>query len=166
MSAFVMLLEGFNDLANELAVRAESFNNTCDVHYSVTRDVREFLGLGLSEAPSEASVNKAATKKVLELFRANVAAVKYRYAHLSEVTGNQPAEPVITRSVYWPKWSHVQLMKHLSCLLYQMSEGEIPETPIYKRLDRLISAIAVSIVNHTPEYDQAAWDFGRKSKAA
>lgn len=159
MSAFIMQLEGFNDLFNELAVRAESSNRTCDVHYSITRDVLKFLGIDSYAGASEALVNSKALDRVIALFRANVEAVNYRYSHLPEVIENQPEVPLLTRNSYWPKWSPVQLLKHLQCLSYQMSEGEIPETQIYKDLDRLISAIALSIVNHTPEYDKAKWDF-------
>lgn len=159
MSSFVMLNEGFNDLFNELAVRAEHSNNVCDVHYSISRDVRSFLGIETFGNPSEALVNAKAADRVLALFKSNVEAVYQRYEHMSEEDRGYNPEPKLTRSTYWPKWSHIQLFKHLQCLHYQMSEGEIPNTATYTNLETLINAIAVSLATHTPEYDKAAWDF-------
>lgn len=164
MSAFVMLIEGFNDLANELATRAEDSNNICDLNYSVKQDIRKFLELGWHN-PSEERANKAAFETVTELFHANVEAVNQRYSHMSEEERGRYQLPVFTRSRYWPEWSPVQLLKHLTCLRYQMSEGNVPETEIYGRLSRLIADIALSIVTNTPEYSKADWDF-RESKLA
>lgn len=159
MSAFVMLPEGFNQLMNELAVRADSLSRTCDENYSVTRDVREFLGFERHFDVPEPSANQRATERALQLFRANVEAVCQRYEHMSEEERGLYPEPAFSRTSYWPQWSNVQLVKHLSCLRYQMSEGEIPETESYKRLSKLIGDISESILMSSPEYDKARWDF-------
>jgi hypothetical protein len=166
MSAFVMTIEGFNELANELACRAEDSNRTCDVNYSLTRDVRAFLGLDDYQVAAEETINKAATEAMLALFSANVEAVTYRYSHMSESERGTYAPPTFSRTAYWPKWTSTQLFKHLHCLRYQMSEGNIPESETYKRLERLIAAVADSIVSNSPEYDKAAWDFKPQAIAA
>jgi hypothetical protein len=157
MSAFVMLSEGFSQLATELACRAEHSNNVCDLNYSVARDVRQFLGLG--DYASDAF--ETAQKVTGELYAANVRAVGQRYNDSSE-----PETVNITRTGFWPQWSPYQLLKHLTCLNYQMSEGDVPQSEIYKRLEKLIYSIALSIACESPEYDQAAWDFKPIAKAA
>ena len=159
MSAFVMLPEGFSELANELACRADSLNRTCDINYSLTQDIREFLGFKSHVDPSEDMANQAATEAMLALFSANVEAVNYRYSHMSNEERGMYTPPSFSRTAYWPKWSPVQLLKHLHCLRYQMSEGPVPESETYKRLETLIGAVAQSIVTHSPEYNTAAWDF-------
>lgn len=165
MSAFVMLPEGFNNLANELAARAEDSNNTCDLDYAIKNDIRVFLQLGW-DTPSEERANKAAFETVTTLFNANVEAVSQRYAHMSEAERGHYELPAFARTRYWPQWTPVQLLKHLTCLRYQMSEGNVPETPIYSKLSKLISDIALSIVTHMPEYAAASWDFKPSAVAA
>lgn len=54
--------------------------------------------------------------------------------------------------------SQMQLFKHLRCLVYQCSEGDVPETLLYKDLGKLVEAIAVDIVGKMPEYEVASWD--------
>lgn len=51
-----------------------------------------------------------------------------------------------------------QTLKSLHCLHYQCSEGEIPEEPLYKWLDKVISALESYIINRLSEYEKAKWD--------
>lgn len=48
-------------------------------------------------------------------------------------------------------------MKQVGCLLYQCSEGNVPETALFKELESIEGNIAKMIVSRLPEYDNAAW---------
>lgn len=52
---------------------------------------------------------------------------------------------------------HYQLLKSLQCYIYQCSEGNVPDTHIYKAIDKLITRLAMYIVCNQPEYDEAEW---------
>ena len=47
--------------------------------------------------------------------------------------------------------------KAARCLLYQCSEGTVPEQPHYKMLKAIIGAIANEIIQKLPEYADASW---------
>lgn len=51
----------------------------------------------------------------------------------------------------------VRAYKDAQCLLYQCSEGDIDERPLYKALERTVGAIAHSIICEFPEYKSASW---------
>ena len=51
----------------------------------------------------------------------------------------------------------LQAHKSTACLLYQCSEGDVPENPLYKALEELRSALAEHLVTSTPEWDAALW---------
>lgn len=53
----------------------------------------------------------------------------------------------------------VQLFKSLQCWMYQCTEGDIPKkSKLYKVFrEKIISQMAVSIVQNLPEYDEADW---------
>jgi hypothetical protein len=47
--------------------------------------------------------------------------------------------------------------KSAQCLLYQCSEADIPDRPLYQLLYNLVHAIAHHIIRQTPEYNTAKW---------
>jgi len=51
-----------------------------------------------------------------------------------------------------------QAYNHLRCLTYQMSEGDVPTTEIYKLLEKIENLMAVEIANETKEVKDAEWD--------
>lgn len=51
----------------------------------------------------------------------------------------------------------LQLLKSIQCYLYQCSEGNVPETPLYKAIDEFASRIMFHIVSSLPEYEKAIW---------
>lgn len=55
--------------------------------------------------------------------------------------------------------SRIQLFKSLQCWMYQCTEGDIPEkSKLYKVFKhKIVSHLAVSIVQSMPEYDEAEW---------
>lgn len=50
-----------------------------------------------------------------------------------------------------------QVLKSLHCLIYQCSEGEVPEQPLFKMLDEIIEIIESNIIHELPEYNKASW---------
>jgi hypothetical protein len=56
-----------------------------------------------------------------------------------------------------PYGSRIAAFKSLQCWKYQCTEGNIPETNLYKFFEELLELIAVDIVTALPEYERAAW---------
>jgi hypothetical protein len=52
----------------------------------------------------------------------------------------------------------IQQYKSLSCLIYQCSEGSVPETVLYQQMLRRKIDLACEIIGHLEEYDRADWD--------
>lgn len=102
-----------------------------------------------------------------ELLAMNSAALAARYG-----------EPLQTAADFadfrfWPRaYSPIQQYKALRCLRYQCAEGNVPEWPLFKRLETIAAALALAIVGRPlltdeqraeiigrlPEYDKAQWD--------
>ena len=56
------------------------------------------------------------------------------------------------------KLNKFQALKSMRCLKYQCSEGNIPDTNLYKFLENLIHQWESYIIHEIPEYDKAEWD--------
>ena len=52
----------------------------------------------------------------------------------------------------------IQTYKSLQCYLYQCSEGDVPQLPLYQELQQLLSDIASTIINNLSEYEEADWE--------
>src|SRR5258708_27614180 len=52
----------------------------------------------------------------------------------------------------------IQQLKSLSCLIYQCSEGNVPQTALYQSLVRRKIDLTNEIVCNSEEYDRADWD--------
>jgi hypothetical protein len=104
----------------------------------------------LLAAPSDAQ-KEAGTKIGRNLFLMNRRALGARYGcgeHLSL------PEFVFER---WADATPIAQFKAMCCLLYQCSEGEVPNTPLYGELNRAAGELAQRIVQDLPEYDKASW---------
>lgn len=82
------------------------------------------------------------------LWTMNVKAVDQRYRE------NNPVS--LYRYEYRPA-DNIQVFKSLRGYLYQCTEGDVPESPLYKDLDRLADTIAREIVINLPAYERAEW---------
>jgi hypothetical protein len=88
-----------------------------------------------------------------EMYKLNLAAVEDRY-------GDYAAGQMCDLDYRYRKMSagsKVQVLKNLRCWLYQCSEGEIPETPLYQLMETYSGKLALNIVRTLPEYDTANW---------
>ena len=140
MSAFILDEKGFHQLASELNYHV-NYNHQ-GLQWSVTR----FLGDRASISPQRIA------DRVQELYEANVRAVNQRYGDKTPI-----AKLNIKVNGSIPRWSPIQLLKHLECLSYQMAEGDVPESQIYKDLDDLTGNIAKAIISRGEKYEQAKW---------
>lgn len=52
---------------------------------------------------------------------------------------------------------HYQLFKSLNCYIYQCSEGNVPDSPIYKAMDELATRVGLFIARKQSEYEEAEW---------
>ena len=52
---------------------------------------------------------------------------------------------------------HYQLLKSLNCYMYQCSEGNVPDSPIYKAMEKLVISLTVFIACNQEEYKNAEW---------
>lgn len=59
---------------------------------------------------------------------------------------------------YEPYPKIMQLYKDVGCLVYQCSEGNIPDRPLYKQLHEYYNNLAHAIVNRLPEWEKATWN--------
>lgn len=88
------------------------------------------------------------------LYALNVRAVNDRYGKATSEEMPAPYE----RALHEAEIGAHDYLKALHCLLYQMSEGEMPAHPLYKALESTMHAVANLIVTRSPQYDAAAWD--------
>ena len=90
-----------------------------------------------------------------KLLGMNQAAVNHRY-------NDDEAMPHYEFTPIWPcstnrKALLVGAYKAIRCLIYQCSEGDVPEWDLFKFLEELGTRLAMGIVNELPEYDAADW---------
>lgn len=52
----------------------------------------------------------------------------------------------------------MQLYKDLSCLRYQLTEGDTPQRRLYQEIDEYYNDIAHTIVKRLPEWEKATWN--------
>ena len=84
-----------------------------------------------------------------QLWKMNYEAVNQRYKE----TDTAP-DYVFPES---PFCSEMQSYKSLRCYLYQCSEGDVPDSLLYKKLDSFSDKLGSSAASSTAEYVQADW---------
>lgn len=90
---------------------------------------------------------------VTKLKICNVEALQQRYPDHPDMW----KEPTPVMAVDGRMLEKVELFKQLTCISYQLSEGDVPESHVYKQLDKLSELLAYHIVVTLPEYDEAYW---------
>ena len=99
------------------------------------------------------------------LYMLNIEAVGQRYPGESPDTmpgcytdGQHPDGTQGYKHTAEPFYTKTAALKALDCLIYQCSEGTIPQTELYKEIQDRAGQLARYIVSETKEYDQARWD--------
>ena len=96
------------------------------------------------------------------LLKMNTQAVNFRYGERTKI--RKPIKPAHVLNVAsldcfrpYPLAELVGRYKAITCLLYQCAEGKIPNSKLYKQLDRFAGEYAAMIVHRMPEYNAASW---------
>jgi hypothetical protein len=112
-----------------------------------------------------AQTQEGYTKLGRELYALNADAVAQRYEEPMDLELAQSYEFAKNWSGPWlmvpgtpPAATDVEQYKALCCLIYQCSEGDVPETKLYKLLVKHRQDLAERIVHDLPAYDLAPWD--------
>lgn len=83
-----------------------------------------------------------------ELYGINARAVSQRYSekekYLTYAWVDETPDPVVA-------------FKACECFLYQCSEGDVPDSDLFKRVEAACNALARDIVTKLPAYDAAPW---------
>lgn len=102
------------------------------------------------------------------LFAMNINAVQQRYPDTVANPANMPgwagcaAMPDLYRyphriNLPMQRKDWVISLKALQCLQYQCSEGNVPDTDLFREMEAAIGTVACHIVSMLPEYDAAPW---------
>jgi len=98
------------------------------------------------------------TALLKKLQRMNAAAVSWRY--------DENPEPWIPCRFHDQNYTTLEMVKAAHCYLYQCSEGDVPKTELFKRIERIVREAEQSIkrqlcddVNNLKEYQDLPWDF-------
>ena len=98
------------------------------------------------------------------LYKLNVAAINHRYPDTVGKPNNMPgsidengSHVPYKRVEGFPGSNKYQVLKSVQCLIYQCSEGDIPEHGLYKALRQYEFALCRDIVEGIPAYEKASW---------
>ena len=107
----------------------------------------------LMEAGYDLDDKEESFRLASDLLAMNVAAVNQRYLE------DEKPEPFKWESATLPlgKFGHVYAYKALRCLLYQCSEGNVPEWPLYEAIDDIANMLACDVVESSEDYELAPY---------
>ena len=88
-----------------------------------------------------------------EMFRLNCEAVNQRYGEGAAETFRE----LNFKYQFTPETSIAQAYKALECWLYQCTEGDVWESPLYELIKKIANSLAHRIAENTPEYKKARW---------
>ena len=92
-----------------------------------------------------------------DLFVLNVDGVEARYGK-GQAKEFRPLDfKFVDRASSANRLNIYQCIKSLRCLMYQCSEGNVPERDLYRAIEEVISALQGHLVNSLPQYDKAEW---------
>ena len=92
-----------------------------------------------------------------EMLALNNKAVYDRYSHHTKCADmlTEPEE-INNFKFHHNMATRLQAYRALDCLLYQCSEGDCPETAIYKTMEKMLHNTAAELVCGLPEYEAAS----------
>jgi hypothetical protein len=148
MSSFIVRPETINRIVSYLSLAQSSGR----IEHSGVQYVLKEHGIHV-----EAYRDKEALVKAL--LALNMQAVNERYGDTSLST--MPGKIGMKENDYrfqYEDGGPIRVYKSLRCLVYQCSEGNVPETPLFKFLEDLSNSLASSIVHSLPEFEKGEWD--------
>ena len=57
-----------------------------------------------------------------------------------------------------PAPSLIQSLKHVQCYLYQCNEGNVPDSSLYKDVEKLQNGLIWEIISNMKEYQESTWE--------
>jgi len=113
----------------------------------------EWIKRKVLKAGYDLETHEGKNKLGWDMFSLNIRAVNMRY-------DDKPADqfrPLNYKYVGVFNCQKIHCLKALQCWLYQCSEGDCDQSPLYKLMEEIKNEWALDIVRKLPEYDQAAW---------
>jgi hypothetical protein len=99
-----------------------------------------------------------------QLHQLNIEAVRQRYGDDHDSLPGPIPTPDPASTIYspalipgLPRVRQCQGIKSWQCWHYQCSEGDIPDTELYKWADGLLYSLCRDVVDSLPEYNKAQW---------
>jgi hypothetical protein len=117
-------------------------------HLAGLRNMEVYSADPLKDLGYDVKDHKSLAKLANDMLAMNIEAVDARY---SEKNSKYKAKMVETRPI------PAQAYKSLGCFLYQCSEGNVPEKPLYKALTEVEQNIAKDIIRALPGWDALKW---------
>jgi hypothetical protein len=143
MSAFVVNDKTIND--------SIAFMETLTNNNSWMLNPLSELGYDLSSRADRERLGK-------DLFNLNVDGVNERYGD-NQAQAFRPLDFKFVDGISSTKRLNIyQCIKSLRCLLYQCSEGNVPEQNLFKALEEVVGRLDRHVVNSLPQYEKAEWD--------
>lgn len=93
-----------------------------------------------------------------QLFDMNADAIRARYGERDDGYDETPDYRWTPLRLYDGRAALCAMLKAAQCLGYQCSEGDVPDYPLYKRLNALVEDLSYEIISELPEYNRAEWD--------
>ena len=87
------------------------------------------------------------------MFALNIRGVNDRYG-----AGEAREFRELDYEYHYETCTKIQALKSLRCWIYQCSEGDTDEQPLFTIMDDYSHSLALDIVGDLPEYDKAEWD--------
>ena len=149
MSAYVVDPKVINQIVSALqsAINQEGAypSKYPDLRYMKNKNLRE-----MAEEPAE--LGRA-------MYAMNINAVEQRYPGKGELPGTYTDGENLDayRYRFILDTPRLQVYKSLQCYLYQCTEGDVNELPLYAALVEFRAELAQHIVEHSPEYEKAVW---------
>ena len=88
-----------------------------------------------------------------ELYKMNADAVNQRY----RTADFQVVPKIKSGSAFMLYDKPAAVVKMLNCYLYQCTEGDVPDRPLYKAVENFRDSLCKDIVSRLPDYEDAAW---------
>lgn len=151
MSAFLCEPEIFDGIANTLAYYADHRPYHADQTSHFCAFILSLQVRSNGTIKLKPTLHERTAEFAKRLYNMNLDAISQRYA---SGAGDDYGYQFKNRL---PIGCKVALYKKIRCLIYQCSEGDVPETDLYKQLNEISNALAHDIVTHSKEYDNVAW---------
>lgn len=92
-----------------------------------------------------------------DLFVLNIDGVEARYGKGQTQQFRPLNFKFVNKASSASRLSIIQCIKSLHCLMYQCSEGNVPERDLFKAMETVIHNLEGHVVACMPEYDKAEW---------